>query len=81
MAELAAEQRARRAKLHTAKVGDTVNYSYACGSSSRQLLVTDVTETEIICSGYRFDRNTGNEINEIIGWDEFENPSFIMVDE
>lgn len=36
---------------------------------SMSLRVSAVTETEIICGPWRFNRETGGEIDEEIGWD------------
>lgn len=52
------------------KVGDTVIRNL--GGAPMELKVTEVTETEILCgardSGYMFDRKTGAEIDEFMGW-------------
>lgn len=41
---------------------------YLCGSIPMCLRVTEVTDTEIICGAYKFDRNTGAEIDEDLDW-------------
>lgn len=39
------------------------------GSVPMELVVTDVTETEIVCGPWRFCRLTGGEIDEDLEWD------------
>jgi hypothetical protein len=34
-----------------------------------QMVVTEVTSTRIICRAYQFDKETGGEIDEELGWD------------
>jgi hypothetical protein len=50
-----------------AKVGDTVTRMLA-GVVEMKLLVTDVTDTIIICGAWTFDRETGAEIDHDLGW-------------
>jgi hypothetical protein len=47
-------------------VGDTVNR--IMGDISMQLRVTALTDTRIICGPWKFDRATGAEIDEDLGW-------------
>jgi len=53
------------------KVGDEVTRMLS-GYIPMQLKVTEITETEILCGprdvGWRFDRKTGAEIDEDLGW-------------
>jgi len=53
------------------KVGDTVTRMLA-GTIPMELRVTEITETEILCGprgvGYMFDKATGAEIDEELGW-------------
>lgn len=50
------------------KVGDTVTRILA-GEIRMPLKVTAITETRIICGPWEFDKNTGGEIDEDLGWD------------
>lgn len=56
------------------KVGDRV-YRVMGGVAapikppSMSLKVSAVTETEIVCGPWRFNRETGGEIDEELGWD------------
>jgi hypothetical protein len=38
------------------------------GSIPMDLLVSEVTDTRIICGPYEFDKKTGAEIDEDLGW-------------
>jgi hypothetical protein len=53
------------------KVGDTLTRILG-GVIPVELKVTEVTETEILCGargiGWMFDRKTGAEIDEVLGW-------------
>ena len=49
------------------KVGDVVRRTLA-GSVPMDLKITDITDTEIVCGPWRFDRATGAEIDEELGW-------------
>ena len=57
--------------LKEVKPGDKIVRMLA-GTIPMELIVTEVTETEILCGardeGYLFDRKTGAEIDEEIGW-------------
>jgi hypothetical protein len=48
-------------------VGDMVTRLLA-GSVEMELRVTALTEDRIICGGWEFDRATGAEIDEDLGW-------------
>jgi hypothetical protein len=53
------------------KVGDTV-IRWLAGTIPMELKVTEVTDTEILCGkrgdGWMFDKKTGAEIDEELGW-------------
>lgn len=49
------------------KVGDTVLRMLA-GSIPCELRVSEVTDERIICGGWEFDRMTGAEIDDDLGW-------------
>ena len=49
------------------KVGMRVKRMLA-GTIPMDLLVSEVTDTRIICGAYEFDRKTGAEIDEELGW-------------
>jgi hypothetical protein len=53
------------------KVGDMVTRMLA-GTIPMELRVTEITDTEILCGprnvGYMFDKATGYEIDEELGW-------------
>jgi hypothetical protein len=53
--------------MNDVKVGDTARRMLA-GVVPMQLKVTEVTDTEIVCGDWRFDRATGAEIDEGLGW-------------
>lgn len=49
------------------KAGDTVT-RMICGTMPMQLKVTKVDETLIHCGDWTFDRITGGEVDEDLGW-------------
>ena len=53
------------------KVGDTVT-RWLAGTIPMELRVTEITDTEILCGprdvGWMFDKATGAEIDEELGW-------------
>jgi hypothetical protein len=49
------------------KVGDTVTRMLA-GTIPCQLTVTEITDDRIICGGWEFDKRTGAEIDDDLGW-------------
>lgn len=49
------------------KVGDRVVRMLA-GSIPMELRVTDVTDKLILCGEWTFDRQTGAEVDEYLGW-------------
>ncbi len=60
------------------KKGDVVTRLLA-GAIPMQLKVSEVTETEIICGAWKFDRETGAEIDEVLGWNKFESGSILKI--
>lgn len=53
------------------KVGDEVIRNLG-GTVKMPLKVTAVTEDRIICGPWEFDKTTGAEIDEELGWPRFE---------
>jgi hypothetical protein len=53
--------------LQQVNVGDVV-VRYLAGSLRMHLEVTDVTHDRIICGDWEFDRQTGAEIDDVLGW-------------
>lgn len=49
------------------EVGQTVTRMLA-GSVPMELKVTQVTETTIVCGAWVFDKRTGAEIDDDLGW-------------
>jgi hypothetical protein len=56
--------------MDTLKVGDAVTRLFGGTSpaASMELRVTKITEDRIICGGWEFDRATGAEIDDDLGW-------------
>jgi hypothetical protein len=48
------------------KIGDTV--IRMLGDVPMKLRVTEITEERIICGPWQFDRQTGAEVDEDLGW-------------
>lgn len=48
-------------------VGDEITRMLA-GSIPMKLKVTEITEDRIICGGWEFDKKTGAEIDDDLGW-------------
>lgn len=62
----------------TAKTGDTVfRYFGTELISSMRLIVTDVTDFDIICGDYTFSKETGYEIDDFLGWNGAYSGSYI----
>lgn len=53
--------------LKELKVGDTVTRMLA-GEIEMKLTVTEITEHKIVCGHWEFDRDTGAEIDDDLGW-------------
>jgi hypothetical protein len=49
------------------KVGDTIT-RWLGGTIEMQLRVSAITEDRIVCGGWEFDKATGAEIDEDLGW-------------
>lgn len=60
-----------------AQVGDSVT-RVLCGELKMPLKVTKVTESRIFCGMWEFDRVTGAEIDEELGWNEVATGSYIV---
>jgi hypothetical protein len=54
--------------LHDVVVGDSVFRWFPEIYAPMELKVTAVTADRIICAGWQFDRETGAEIDEFLGW-------------
>lgn len=54
--------------LDNVKVGDKVIRSFGMGELKMPMTVTKITDTEIKCGGWRFDRRFGFEIDDDLGW-------------
>lgn len=61
--------------LQDVKVGDTVTRNL-CGMEM-ELKVTEITENRIICGSWEFDKKSGAEIDEELGWGPTMTGSFI----
>lgn len=66
-------------KLNELKAGDIVTRMLG-GSIPMELKVSEITETEIICGAWKFDKETGAEIDEDLGWDKYSSGSFLHID-
>jgi hypothetical protein len=49
-------------------VGDVVSRVMGAGGPSSRLKISEITETEIVCGRWKFDKATGAEIDEELGW-------------
>jgi hypothetical protein len=49
------------------KVGDVVT-RWLAGTIPMELRVTEITDDRIVCGGWEFDKATGAEIDEYLGW-------------
>lgn len=58
----------RRQKLELLKVGDEVTRLLG-GIIPHKLTITEITEKEIICGAWTFNRENGGEIDLDLGWD------------
>lgn len=63
-------------QLTDVKVGDTVTRMLA-GVIPMELTVTNATGTRITCGPWEFDRRTGAEVDEDLGWDSAHSGSYI----
>lgn len=57
----------RGSSLFQVNGGDVV-VRYLAGELRMELTVTEVTRDRIICGDWEFDRTTGAEIDEVLGW-------------
>lgn len=49
------------------KVGDKVTRMLA-GAVPMKLQITEITDTKIVCGDWEFDKATGAEIDDLLGW-------------
>lgn len=59
------------------KPGDTVT-RMICGNMPMQLKVTKVDDTLIHCGDWTFDRITGGEVDEDLGWTAYHTGSVLQ---
>ena len=50
------------------QVGDTVTRYLNGDQKFMDLVITRITETEIVCGEWKFDRKTGAEIDDLLDW-------------
>lgn len=50
------------------KVNDIVNRNMGLNGPIMSLKVTQLTADRIVCGDWEFDRSTGAEIDELLGW-------------
>jgi hypothetical protein len=62
--------------MRGAQKGDEVT-RWMGGEIVMNLIVTEVTETRVLCGSWEFDRLTGAEIDEDLGWGVNGTGSFI----
>lgn len=65
-------------KLRDVAVGDGVFRFIGDSNSPMPLKVTAVTEDRIICGEWEFDKRTGAEIDELLGWGAAMTGSYIL---
>ncbi len=63
------------------QVGDTVIRYLSSQKIPMYLLVTEVTNDRIVCGDWEFDRLTGHEIDEFLGWDVGHTGSWITLND
>lgn len=66
-----------RKSLPNRKVGEEVNRMIA-GTIAMPLIITRITPEYIFCGPYMFDRNTGMEIDEELGYSSYKSGSYIQ---
>ena len=64
--------------LENVKVGDTVDRYFSSIPKPMKLKVTDITDKLIVCGDWTFDKFTGGEVDEYLGWDEIITGSYII---
>lgn len=60
-------------------VGAVVARQMGHGGPVMMLTVTEVTDDLIHCGDWTFDRETGAEIDEVMGWNKYQTGSFITL--
>lgn len=63
--------------LHDVVVGDTV-FRFIGNAILRPIQVTAVTDERIVCGAWEFDKRTGAEIDELLGWGPTLTGSYIL---
>lgn len=64
-------------KIIDIKKGDTVTRMLG-GEIPMNLIVSNITDTEIICGDWKFSRLTGGEIDYELGWDGINTGSYLV---
>jgi len=64
--------------LFDVAVGETVFRFIGSSGIPMPIQVTAVTEDRIICGGWQFDKRTGAEIDEFLGWGPTLTGSYIL---
>jgi hypothetical protein len=59
-------------------VGDTVFRYFADNVGPMRLKVTALTEDRVICGDWQFDKRTGAEIDEFLGWGPASTGSYVL---
>jgi hypothetical protein len=67
--------------LHDLKRNDKVDRYISTIEKPMVLTVTQITNDKIICGDWEFDRETGAEIDEFLGWNSHVTGSYIKVHE
>jgi hypothetical protein len=62
--------------LSDIKIGNTITRTIS-ESIDMSLPVTNITEDKIVFGDYEFDKETGMEIDELLGWDKYNSGSRI----
>ncbi len=61
-------------------VGDSIIRYITSEKIPMELKITEITEDKIICDDWKFDRKTGAEIDEELGWNEYFSGSYMEID-
>lgn len=64
--------------LDQCKLGDTVNRYLSTIPTPMKLVITQITEDRIICGDWKFDKTTGAELDEMLGWSAHYSGSYII---
>lgn len=67
-------------QLKNLKVGDVVTRYISSKRLPNKLKVTKITDSLIFCGPWKFDKETGAEIDEDLGWDKYNTGSVIEIE-